>query len=124
MTNYSLNAIPDTWTHYEHPWYTQLDLLGNTTTSESPSPPKHKSEATGQKSTSYCYLCKQDLPIDKFWKNSSRRCGVQRQCKDCQQKYYRLRKEHSIPENQICELCNLSKGVLINFLSKSAHCWL
>jgi hypothetical protein len=30
---------------------------------------------------------------------------VQRQCKDCQLKYKKLRKEQSIPANQICELC-------------------
>ena len=52
MTNYSLNAIPDTWTHYEHPWYNQLKLQDNTTTSESPLQQKPKSETIGQKFTS------------------------------------------------------------------------
>lgn len=105
MTNYSLNVIPDTWTHYEHPWYTQLDLLGNSTTSESQSQQKHKSEATGVRSTSYCYLCKQHLPLDQFYRNKSRRCGVQYQCKTCQQKYQKLRSQQTLPLNQTCELC-------------------
>ena len=51
MTNYSLNAIPDTWKHYEHPWYTQLQLQESTTTSESLLQQKPKSETTGQKFT-------------------------------------------------------------------------
>ena len=51
MTNYSLNAIPDTWTHYEHPWYNQLKLQDSSTTSESQSQQKHKLEPTGQKFT-------------------------------------------------------------------------
>ena len=106
MTKSNSSATLSTSNLYEHPWFTQLKLLDNTMTCESQSQPKPKSETPGQKSTSYCYLCKQNLPINKFYKNRHRRCGVQRQCKTCQQKYYRLKKEHSIPENQICELCN------------------
>ena len=51
MTNYSLNVIPDTWTHYEHPWYSQLQLQDSTTTSESLLQQKPKSETIGQKFT-------------------------------------------------------------------------
>ena len=37
--------------HYEHPWYSQLKLLDNTMTCESPLQPKLKSAVTGQKFT-------------------------------------------------------------------------
>lgn len=40
MTNYNLSATLDTSNLYEHPWYSQLQLLENTTTSESQLPPK------------------------------------------------------------------------------------
>lgn len=51
MTNSSLNAIPDTWTHYEHPWYTQLSLQDSTTTFELPSQQKPKLGTVGQRFT-------------------------------------------------------------------------
>ena len=84
MTNYSLNVIPDTWTHYEHPWYTQLDLLGNSTTSESQSQQKPKSEPTGQKFIKRCVTCKQtfDSP-EYFTKNKSNTDGLHHECRGC-----------------------------------------
>jgi hypothetical protein len=75
--------------------------------SESPLQQKPKSETTGQKSTSYCFTCKKSLPLTAFYKNKSRRCGVQKSCKNCQNKYAKARNAAAAcPENQLCELCN------------------
>ena len=43
---------------YEHPWYTQLKLLENTTTSELESTQKPQQEIAGQKRIKKCALCK------------------------------------------------------------------
>lgn len=112
MTNYSLNAIPDTWTHYEHPWYTQLDLLGNTTNSESPSQQKHKSETTGQK----CIKCNTFKPLDSFRIERTRSNWRYKTCTDCRNKIkrgrYKAQKTASTKPNN-CELCGDSSSDLV-----------
>jgi len=73
MTNYSLNAIPDTWTHYEHPWYNQLKLQDNSTTSESQSQQKPKLETVGQKFTDKSRkgdLAEQYVALIATWKGA------------------------------------------------------
>lgn len=108
MTNYSLNAIPDTWTHYEHPWYTQLDLLGNTTNLESQSQQKHKSETTGQKSTKKCVYCNQEKPLEEFHRHPTNTTGRDHRCKTCCSKHRREEREASKkapPAPLKCELC-------------------
>lgn len=108
MTNYSLNAIPDTWTHYEHPWYTQLDLLGNTTASGSPSPPKHKSETTGQKSTKKCVYCNQEKSLEEFHRHPNQVTGRDHRCKACCSKHRRQERQalkKAPPPPLECEIC-------------------
>ena len=106
MTNSNLSATLNTSNLYKHPWYTQLKLLDNTMTCESPLQPKLKLAVTGQKSTSWCFACRTDLPLTEFNKNRSRRDGVQNECKSCQAAYRRLRKQHVMPADQTCQLCN------------------
>ena len=122
MTNYSLNAIPDTWTHYEHPWYTQLDLLGNTTTLESQSQQKHKSETTGQKSTRQCSLCKQTKPLSEFHYRISggdrddTGKGRDHRCRDCLKKYKKSlhqAKKNAPPKSASCQCCGREDRSLV-----------
>ena len=122
MTNYSLNVTPDTWTHYEHPWYTQLDLLGNTTTLESQSQQKHKSETTGQKSTRQCSLCKQTKPLSEF---HYKYCGGDKdetgkgrdhRCKVCRIKHKRSfdqAKRNAPPKSATCQCCGVKDKPLV-----------
>lgn len=39
--------------------------------------------------TKKCCMCKEDLPIDRFKSNSSKKGGLQYQCIECQKKYRR-----------------------------------
>ena len=113
MTNSNSSATLSTSNLYKHPWYTQLKLLDSIMTCESPLQPKLKQDTTGQKSTSFCFNCKQTLSLDKFSKNKSRRVGVQRQCKECQKNISKIRRNYQLPEGQLCQLCN----------EKPAKCW-
>ena len=47
MTNYSTSVPQSTPETYQHPWYTQQQLLESTTTSESPSQRKQRPEKVG-----------------------------------------------------------------------------
>ena len=108
MTNYSLNVIPDTWKHYEHPWYNQLDLLGNSTTSAFPSQQKHKSEATGVKSTKVCRYCGNEKPFNDFHLNPQYEDGRDHRCKHCcsvHRKQEREALKKAPPAPCSCELC-------------------
>src|SRR6056300_1399677 len=58
MTKSNSSVLPSTSNLYEHPWYSQLKLLDNTMTCESPLQPKLKSVVTGQKSIKKCANCK------------------------------------------------------------------
>ena len=107
MTKSNSSVLQSTSKLYEHPWYAQLKLLGNTTNSESPSPQKPKSETPGQTCTSYCFHCQKDLPVDQFSKDRSRKCGVNRYCKSCTRAYSQHRKLYTLPEGQMCEACRI-----------------
>lgn len=110
--SFNTNALQNTPLTYVHPWYSQLQLLESSTTSESESTQKQSKDNHGQTPTSYCFSCKQDLPLDEFNKNNNRRVGVQRECRSCQIKYYRARKSAGqIPEGQMCECCKIKPAV-------------
>ena len=121
MTNYSLNVIPDTWTHYEHPWYTQLDLLGNSTTSESQSQQKLKSVTPGQKSTKQCSKCLQTKLVDEFNKHRGKNDGLYPHCKACVKRSTAaknsLRKQFPLGDQTECLCCGATKPLVLD------HCY-
>ncbi len=108
MTKSNSSATLSTSNRYEHPWYAQLQLLENTTTCESQSPPKPKSETPGQTCTKYCTWCEQTLPVEKFHKNSQRLDGLMMICAQCYNSHKRLvrkLKKTSPPPPDNCECC-------------------
>ena len=105
MTKSNSSVTHSTSNLYKHPWYSQLQLLDNTTNSESQSQLKLKSETPGQMSTSYCHLCKQDLPKERFYRDNRRVCGVSRSCKKCNSEYAKLRRQYTLPANETCHCC-------------------
>ena len=54
--------------------------------------------------TKYCGGCKQDLSLDNFAKNSSRKDGVQTRCRACKKKhdadYYKRNKQYYLDYNK------------------------
>ena len=114
MTKSNSSATLSTSNLYEHPWYSQLKLLENTMTCESPLQPKLKSEVTGQKSTRYCKLCSQHRPLSDF---DRKYCGGNKdetgygyvhRCRTCDKEYnrsYRAAKKNAPPKPDHCECC-------------------
>ena len=112
MTKSNLNVIPDMWTHYEHPWYNQLNLLDGTMTSESRLPQKHKSETTGRK----CTKCGQVKSLDSFSVDNSRSGWRRTECKQCFRRISRglsKVKKTAPPKPNACQLCGDANRELV-----------
>ena len=58
MTNYSSSVLENLYQNYQHPWFTQLLLLENITTSDVELTQKLSTETIGPKSIKKCSLCK------------------------------------------------------------------
>ena len=108
MTKSNSSATLSTSNLYEHPWYSQLKLLDNTTTCESPLQPKLKLAVTGLK----CTKCDQVKPVNNF--RNYRQADLNRQgkfyhCKDCERKSRDVvaqLKKTAPPKPVNCECCN------------------
>jgi hypothetical protein len=115
----SNSSVPlNTSNLYEHPWYTQLHLLGNTTTSESRSQPKPKSEKPGQKFTD-CQHCGGPLP-EPYWDTCNKAWKHEKQCTVCknlwQRHRFRLTKEDrkQLNLNPECQICGASDDLVVD----------
>ena len=118
MTKSNSSVILDTWINYEHPWYSQLKLLDNTMTCESPLQPKLKSVVTGQKCTKECSKCLEIKPLDFFrieqgrnWRLApdQQRSYYREECKQCERrlsKQLREAKKSAPPKPQNCQCCS------------------
>ena len=105
MTKSNSSATLSTSNLYEHPWYAQLQLLENTTTCESQSPPKPKSETPGQTCTK-CNKTKLLTEFDFFQTGGGRRTT----CKACRTYMTKvrssLRKLNPPPPSGPCPICS------------------
>ena len=116
MTKSNSSATLSTSNLYEHPWYSQLNLLDGITTCESPLQPKLKSEVTGQRYTKRCVTCKQtfDSP-DFFTKNRSNSDGLHHECRSCVQHTTAVRRQlrKTAPYfSDTCECCGTKSQVI------------
>ena len=68
--------------------------------------------------TKTCSRCNVEKPIDRFSKRSSRPCGLQSKCKDCERE---LRRKYWKPHEQIRRRCKISDE-LFEELMKKNHC--
>ena len=90
---------------YQHPWYSQLNLLESITTCGSESMRKQRSETTGQK----CIKCKEHKPLSAFdlFQTGG---GIRNTCKTCRSEMSKLRsklrKIHPVPAPGPCPICN------------------
>ena len=101
---------------YQHPWYSQLTLLENTTNSESESTQKQSTETVGQKSTKVCTHCKQELPLDSFNKHPHGPLGRDHRCKSCQNeasKWKRRAEKNAPPRPDKCDCCGVEGKQLV-----------
>ncbi len=108
MTKSNSSATLSTSNLYEHPWFSQLKLLDDTTICGSQSQQKPKSETPGQKSTKYCPRCKTEKPRDQFNKATFETSGLQVYCRICSNQHNRevrrIRKT-APPRPDNCECC-------------------
>jgi hypothetical protein len=110
MTKSNSSATLSTSNLYEHPWYSQLKLLDNTMTCESPLQPKLKLAVTGQKSTKQCSICGQNKELKDFPKHSHSKDNLDTRCRDCirtaSKLRAKLRKENPPPSLGPCPICS------------------
>lgn len=112
MTKSNSSVLQSTSNLYEHPWYAQLQLLENTTTCESQSPPKPKSETTGRK----CTKCGEVKSLDFFSVDNSRSGWRRTECKQC---FRRISKglskvrKTAPPKPDACQLCGDTERELV-----------
>ena len=111
MTKSNSSATLSTSNLYKHPWYTQLKLLDNTMTCESPLQPKLKSAVTGQKSTKVCHYCQEEKSLDEFHAHPNSKDRKDHRCKTCTTYYRRLERlatKSAPPRPETCQCCNKS----------------
>ena len=109
MTKSNSSAPQNTSNLYEHPWFTQLKLLDDTTIFGSQSQQKHKQDQTGQKSTKTCNKCNRTLPLESFGRHSSSNY-LRPECRECNNKLGKirqnLRQRYGVPdESYRCPIC-------------------
>jgi len=121
MTKSNSSATLSTSNLYEHPWYSQLKLLDNTMTCESPLQPKLKSVITGQKSTKQCSKCLQTKPVAEFNKHRQKPDGLYPHCKACVKRSTAaknaLRKQFPLGDQTECLCCGATKPLVLD------HCY-
>ena len=103
MTKSNSSATLSTSNLYEHPWFSQLRLLDNTTTCESPLQLKPKSETTGAR----CTKCNQWKPFTEFELQPSKQ-SYRKDCRVChkeQNRAIRALKKTAPPKPEVCDLC-------------------
>ena len=104
MTKSNSSVLQSTSNLYEHPWYSQLKLLDNTTTCESLSQLKPKSETPGRT----CTKCRKVKPLDSFSVDNSRSGWRRTECKQCFRRISRglsKVKKTAPPKPDTCQLC-------------------
>ena len=118
MTKSNSSAHQNTSNLYEHPWYTQLHLLGSTITSESQSQQKLKSEPPGRKYTECQHCGAETRP--PLWQDNFQRWRHFTVCHPCDQfwtKYrFRLTKEDRafLNEKPYCQICGTKEDLVID----------
>jgi len=121
MTKSNSSATLSTSNLYEHPWFSQLNLLDGITTSESRSQQKPRSETTGAKCTKQCTKCLQTKPVDQFGKHRQKPDGLYPHCKACVKTstttINTLRKENPIGNQTECMCCGETKPLVLD------HCY-
>ena len=93
---------------YVAPWYSQLQLLENITTSDVESTQKPQQETTGQKPTKVCCTCKIEKNIEDFSKDSTVADGIRARCKSCCNKHNKIiatLKKSAPPKPKACQCC-------------------
>ena len=118
MTKSNSSVTLSTSILYEHPWCAQLQLLESTTTCESPSPPKRKSDRPGRKYTSCIHCTGETKPPS--WDHRIESWTQYRVCAACDQFWtkhrFRLTPEDRVTlnSNPFCQICGSTDDLNID----------
>ena len=113
--NFNLKSNPPMQTTYNHPWYSQLQLLENSTTCDAELTQKQSQEILGQQPTKQCVKCGEHLPHSAFYRNSAKRDKLNPYCIECTKADTklrdRLRAENPMPD--ACQCCGSTDRRLV-----------
>ena|SRR5210317_1672369 len=118
MTKSNSSATLSTSNLYEHPWYSQLQLLDSTTTCESQSQQKPKLEITGATYTK-CIHCG-GPPANPFFNNSTQKWLQKSSCKSCDNFWTRHKfrmtpaDRDMLNANPFCQICGTTENLHID----------